>query len=45
MWRAFGGTGTRVGIVLRFPYVSISAAPLALNFSPVAYLSEPVLTA
>jgi DUF2971 family protein len=41
MWRAFGGTGTRVGVVLRFPYVSISAVSLALNFSPVAYLSEP----
>jgi hypothetical protein len=41
MWRAFGGTGTRVGIVLSFPYVSISGASLALNFSPVAYLSEP----
>lgn len=41
MWRAFGGTGTRVGIVLRFPYISISAASLALNFSPVAYLSQP----
>jgi hypothetical protein len=40
MWRAFGGTGTRVGIVFRFPFVSISALPLALNFSPVAYLSE-----
>jgi len=40
MWRAFGGTGTRVGIVLRFPYVSIAAVSLALNFSPVAYLSE-----
>ncbi len=41
MWRAFGGTGTRVGIVLRIPYISISGASLALNFSPVAYLSEP----
>ena len=40
MWRAFGGTGTRVGIVLHLPYVSISAVSLALNFSPVAYLSE-----
>jgi hypothetical protein len=40
MWRAFGGTGTRVGIVLRIPYVSISGFALALNFSPVAYLSE-----
>jgi len=42
MWRAFGGTSTRVGIVLRFPYVSISAVSLALNFSPVAYLPESV---
>jgi hypothetical protein len=40
MWRAFGGTAIRVGIVFRFPYVSISAVSLALNFSPVAYLSE-----
>jgi len=40
MWRAFGGTGTRVGIVLRLPYISISASFLALNFSPVAYLAE-----
>lgn len=41
MWRAFGRAGTRVGIVLRFPYRSVSTASLALNFSPVAYLSEP----
>jgi hypothetical protein len=40
MWRAFGGSGTRVAIVLRFPCVSMSAASLALTFSPVAYLSE-----
>jgi hypothetical protein len=40
MWRAFGGSGTRVAIVLRFPYISISGASLALTFSPVAYLSE-----
>ena len=40
MWRAFGASGTQVGIVLRFPYVSISAVSLALNFSPVAYLPE-----
>lgn len=40
MWRAFGGIGTRVGIVLRFPYISMSAASLGLTFSPVAYLSE-----
>jgi len=40
MWRAFGGTSTRVCIVLRVPYVSMSGASLALTFSPVAYLSE-----
>jgi hypothetical protein len=40
MWRAFGGTGTRVAIVLRFPYVSLAASSLAVTFSPVAYLSE-----
>jgi|SRR5215472_511158 len=40
MWRAFGGIGTRVGIVFRFPYVSISPVTLALSFSPVAYLSR-----
>lgn len=40
MWRAFGG-GTRVAIILRFPYVSASAYQLAVTFSPVAYLSEP----
>jgi len=40
MWRAFGGTGTRVGIVLRIPFASMSGLHLALTFSPVAYLSE-----
>lgn len=40
MWRAFGRAGTRVGIVLRFPYVSGSALPLGLTFSPVAYLPK-----
>lgn len=40
MWRAFGG-GTRVAIILRFPYISASAFALAVTFSPVAYLSEP----
>jgi hypothetical protein len=40
MWRAFGG-GTRVAIILRFPYISGSANALAVTFSPVAYLSEP----
>jgi hypothetical protein len=38
MWRAFGG-GTRVAIVLRIPYVSGAGNALALNFSPVAYLT------
>jgi hypothetical protein len=40
MWRAFGGTTTRVGMVFRFPWVSMSAASLGLNFSPIAYLSK-----
>jgi len=31
MWRAFGVSGTRVGIVLRFPYISASAMSLALT--------------
>jgi hypothetical protein len=41
MWRAFGGTATRIGIVLRVPYPSFSTLALGLMFSPVAYLSEP----
>ena len=40
MWRAFGGTATRVGIVLSVPYTASTLA-LSLMFSPVAYLSEP----
>jgi hypothetical protein len=40
MWRAFGGTTTRVGIVLSVPYPSLSTLALGLMFSPVAYLSE-----
>lgn len=40
MWRAFGGTGTRIGLVIRLPFASISSLSLALSFSPVAYLSE-----
>ena len=40
MWRAFGGTATRVGIVFHLPYVSMAADTLAVTFSPVAYLSE-----
>jgi len=39
MWRAFGGaTGTRVGIVFRIPYMTLSPIALGLTFSPVAYL-------
>ena len=40
MWRAFGGTATRIGIVLSIPYSSLSILALNLTFSPVAYLSE-----
>jgi hypothetical protein len=39
MWRAFGGTATRIGIVLSVPY-TLSALALSIMFSPVAYLSE-----
>ena len=39
MWRAFGGTTTRIGIVLNIPY-TLSTLSLSLMFSPVAYLSE-----
>lgn len=44
MWRAFG-TGPRVAIVFRFPYVSAAGHALAINFSPVAYLAEPAVHA
>ena len=40
MWRAFGGTATRIGIVLSIPYNSLSTLALNVIFSPVAYLSE-----
>jgi hypothetical protein len=40
MWRAFGGTATRIGIVLNVPY-TLSILPLNIMFSSVAYLSEP----
>ena len=38
MWRAFGGTTTRIGIVFSLPYYSLSILSLGLTFSPVAYL-------
>jgi hypothetical protein len=40
MWRAFGGTATRIGIVMSVPYNSLSTLALNITFSPVAYLSE-----
>jgi hypothetical protein len=39
MWRAFGGTATRIGIVLNIPY-TLSTLPLSIIFSSVAYFSE-----
>jgi hypothetical protein len=40
MWRAFGGGGARVGIVLKIPTLSQGSLALGLLFSPVAYLME-----
>lgn len=40
MWRAFGGSTTRVGLVLNVPLLSTATVPLNLLFSSVAYLSE-----
>lgn len=40
MWRAFGGSTARVGLVLNVPLVSTATTPLNLLFSSVAYLSE-----
>ena len=40
MWRAFGGSGARVGIVLKIPTISQGSLALSLLFSPVAYLTE-----
>lgn len=39
MWRAFGGSATRIGIVLNIPY-TLSTLPLGIVFSSVAYFSE-----
>jgi hypothetical protein len=39
MWRAFGGTSTRIGIVLNLPY-TFSTLQLNIIFSSVAYFSE-----
>lgn len=40
MWRAFGNSSARVGLVFRVPKFSGAAAALNLMFSPVAYLTE-----
>jgi len=40
MWRAFGGSGVRVALVIKVPKVSQGALALGLMFSPVAYLRE-----
>jgi hypothetical protein len=40
MWRAFGSSAARVGIVLKIPYISQGSLALNLLFSPVAYLPE-----
>ena len=40
MWRAFGNSSARVGLVFRIPKFSGGAAALNLMFSPVAYLTE-----
>jgi hypothetical protein len=40
MWRAFGGTAGRVGIVLNIPAALESSLALAIILSPVAYFSE-----
>jgi len=39
MWRAFGGTATRIGIVLKIPY-TFSMLRLRIIFSSVAYFSK-----
>jgi hypothetical protein len=41
MWRAFGGTQTRVALVVSMPWYSQAALSLGLLFSPVVYVSEP----
>jgi hypothetical protein len=40
MWRAFGNSAARVGIVVRVPFASGSGLALGIMFSPVAYLTE-----
>ena len=40
MWRAFGGSTARVGIVFKIPLISQGSLALGLVFSAVAYLGE-----
>lgn len=40
MWRAFGGSTTRVAIIIKVPGYSGAALALNLIFSPVAYWTE-----
>jgi hypothetical protein len=40
MWRAFGGSTVRVGMVFSLPRISNGSLALRLIFSPVAYLTE-----
>jgi hypothetical protein len=40
MWRAFGGTAARVGLVLNVPVQSEGAEAMKLIFSPVAYFKN-----
>jgi len=40
MWRAFGGSVGRVGIVMSVPLATMATTPLGILFNPVAYLSE-----
>ena len=40
MWRAFGGTTARVGLVFNVPNLSEAAEAMRLTFSPVAYFKD-----
>jgi hypothetical protein len=40
MWRAFGGSSTRVAIVVKVPMLSGAGLGLNIIFSPVAYLNK-----
>lgn len=40
MWRAFGGTTARVGLVINVPFRSPGAEAMKLTFNPVAYFKD-----